>query len=138
MGYEVSVDAAHMLVHSRWHGVVDAAGFFDYIDTVWRDPAVQSYNELMDFRIVTRIDLSNSAIAELARYSQAFDDPGHAVRSALVADEALGFGLSRMFAALRSLLPEAGREFQAFRSEDDALVWLGGSGLDTLSPCDAS
>ena len=124
MPFVVSVDHASTIVHSSWDGTVDVDELVSYIDEVWREPAVKGYNELIDFREVSGVEVPSEAIAEIAAYSRAFDNPDQNARSAVVAPAGLIYGLSRMFSSMRALEPQDRREFQVFEQHAEAVAWL--------------
>jgi len=124
MAFTVSIELARRRVTSVWHGPVDRALLFDYVERVWADPGVRELDEVVDFRAVTDIDLPGAAIAELAEYSRKLDNPRGYARSAVIASAQLAFGLSRMFASLRASVPENRREFRVFEDMASAERWL--------------
>ena len=124
MGFEVSVDHEQRVVISTWQGDVDEALLFAYVDDIWRDPDVRGYNELIDFRLVDDVAVSSEAIHAVADYSRGFDNPDQPARSAVVAQTGLVFGLSRMFATIRSLEPDDNRQFEVFDDLAVAEQWI--------------
>ncbi len=124
MPFTAEVDHDASQVRSVWEGIADEAQLIAYIDEVWSDPSVRGYCELIDFRAVTRVDVPSEAIATLAGYSRAFDNPDRPAKSAIVAPQALVFGLSRMFASLRGTDPEDRRTWRVFEDYQRACKWL--------------
>lgn len=124
MSWNVDVDHGRRRVVSRWLDVADESQLFDYVDTVWTDPAVRGYDELIDFRAVTDVQVSSAAIEALAQYSRTYDNPEQTARSAIVAAQALVFGLSRMFSTLRALEEHDRREWRVFDDLARATDWL--------------
>ena len=125
MPYRVDVDHDRQLVSSVWEGDVDEALCTSYIEGVWGDPAVSGYNELVDFRAIAAIDLPMTAIQRLAVRSRSVADPDAVSRSALVASEALIYGLSRMYVSMRDEDDSHRREWKVLDNIDEARRWLG-------------
>jgi len=126
MPFEVNIDHQRRLVASVWRGNVDVSECVSYIDGVWGDPAVQAYNELVDFRDVEHFDLQTEDIERLVFRSRAVADPGARARSAMVASDAVVFGLSRMYVSLRDVDDEHRREWRVLEDYDEAVRWLDG------------
>lgn len=126
MPFAVTIDQDRELVESRWAGVATAELLTAYIDEVWADPAVRCYKEMIDFREITDVQIPSSSIRAFAKYSRLFDNPDTPARSAVVAPQALVFGLSRMFSTIRSLSPGDNREFRVFADIEEARRWLAG------------
>ena len=124
MPFSVEVDEQKHVVISRWQGGVDEQLLRQYVDDAWSAPSRRGYNELIDFSGVTEVNASFETIQAMAEYSRQFDNPETTARTALVAPTALLFGLSRMFASLRTSDESENREFAVFESEPEALRWL--------------
>ena len=82
------------------------------------------FDELHDYRSVTRIEASGQEITDFANSFRRYDDGGRTEGSniAFVADMDEVFGLSRMTQMLREDSPP---EFQVFRDMAAARKWLG-------------
>jgi len=124
MAYDVRIDHELQIVESHWKGAATADMLADYVDRVWTDPELRNFNELIDFREVTDIQIPTEAIHAVAAYSRRFDNPDVAARSAVIAPPGLAFGLSRMFSTIRSLDPEDRREFKVFGDITAGRAWL--------------
>ena len=70
MPLDVDIDHDRRLVSSVWAGEVNEALCIAYIEGVWGDPAVGAYDELVDFREVTNMDLPLEAIQRLVSRSR--------------------------------------------------------------------
>ncbi len=120
----MQIDRERGLVESRWNGVATEELLTEYVDQIWTDPTVRSFNELIDFREVSDVEVSSEAVHSIADYSRQFDNPDTAARSAVIAPSGLVFGLSRMFSTIRSLEPSNKRDFQVFEDIDTGRAWL--------------
>ena len=127
MPFSVDIDRDKRLVASVWTGEVDEAECVAYIDDVWGDPTVGDYDELLDFRAVTAIDLPLEAMQRLVSRSRAVANPGAASRSVLVASAELVYGLSRMYVAMRDIGAAHEREWNVVDDIDVARRWLRGA-----------
>lgn len=124
MPFQVNVDHEQRLVSSVWEGEIDERVCIDYIEGVWGDPAVGEYDELVDFRPVTHMNLPTEAIQRLACRSRSVATVGAKARSVLVASEAMVYGLSRMYVSLRDMDDTHQREWQVLDDMDAARRWL--------------
>ena len=124
MGFEVHVDTQQKLIISRWQDAVDETALRSYVDEAWTDPSRRGFNELIDFSLVSDVDAPFEALQAVAEYSRQFDNPEKSARTAVVAPSDLIFGLSRMFAGLRSADEDDRRLFAVFGSDKEASHWL--------------
>ncbi len=124
MGFKVHVDIERKLISSHWDGSVDETLLRKYVDEAWTDPSRRGFNELIDFSAVEEVDAPFEVLLAVADYSRQFDNPEDSARTAVVAGTDLIFGLSRMFASLRSSDESDRREFAVFSTDDEALHWL--------------
>ena len=124
MPYSVDIDHEKRLVTSAWQGDVDEALCISYIDGVWGRPELGQYDELLDFRCVTSVDLSMEALQRLVSRSRSVADPSAISRSVLVATGELVYGLSRMYVSLRDSDDTHQREWNVLDDIDAAQHWL--------------
>lgn len=124
MGFEVELDIDKKLIVSRWQGAVDEAALRLYVDEAWTDPSRRGFNELIDLSGVSEVDASFEALQAVADYSRQFDNPDESARTAVIASTDLIYGLSRMFASLRSANEDDRRQFAVFESDEQAQAWL--------------
>ena len=136
MPVEVNIDNQRGLVASVWSGSVDEAQCSSYIEGVWGESTVSAYDELLDFRNVTNFELPIEAIQRLVTRSRSVAAPEARARSALVASEAMAFGLARMYVSMRDLDDEHQREWQVLTNYDEALRWLDPSRPVAISTSD--
>jgi hypothetical protein len=107
------------------HGILTEADVFGYQRDVWSRPEVISYDELIDMRRVTQIEMpSAEQVRDLAQVAAEMDHEGITSRLAIVASADLVFGLGRMFQTYRQLNPKSTKEVRVFRSMVEALSFL--------------
>jgi len=87
-----------------------------------------SYNQLLDFTGVENIHLTVAGIRHLAHTAVGTDVTGRRTRLAIVVDRPVAFGLARMYATYRSLVPGQSKDVAVFKQRRDALDWLNGTG----------
>ena len=124
MPYDVSIDHEQKLVSSVWRGDIDEAVCVSYINDVWGIPEIGAYDELVDFRKVTTMDLSIEAIQRLVSRSRSVATPDAVARSALVATGDIMYGLSRMYVSFRDMDDAHQREWKVVDDIDEARRWL--------------
>ena len=124
MPFEVDIDHDRGLVSSVWRGRVDEAECTDYIRSVWGRPAIGHYDEFVDFRAVTGFDLDTEAIQRLVTRSTNVAVLNARARSVFVADEAIVFGLSRMYVSMREQNRGDAREWLVTADYDAARAWI--------------
>jgi hypothetical protein len=125
MPIEYRIDHKRRLVIARGIGALVHEDFMGYQQSVWSDPAIASYNELVDMTGVENIELeSSSRIKELAMTSAGMDAPGAERRFAIVAKDDLAFGLGRMYEAYREMQPQSRKRVGVFRTMREALEYL--------------
>ena len=126
MPIEVRIDHARKLVMARVHGTMSDEETFGYQRGVWSDPEVAGYDELVDMTAVGEIQLPSSARArELATLSASMDVSGPETKMAILAPTDEAFGLGRMFEMMRELQPGSRRKVGVFRTESEAMDFLG-------------
>jgi len=120
------VDHALHLVVAVGHGVVTDADVFGYEHELRACEDARGYDELIDMTPVVRIDVpSPDRVRELAQEA-ADADLGHPPsRLAIIAPSDITFGLGRMFQAHRQLNPRSRKQVGVFRTEAEALAYLG-------------
>ena len=120
MPTDFTIDPEHHLVISRGSGVFTHADYLDHMSRVGADPKFRpDFNQLVDCRAISQMDLSGGEISDLAGRS-VFGDLSH---RAFVVSSEVQFGLTRMFATYREM--KGGQEIRVFRTMPEALSWLG-------------
>jgi len=111
-------------VVTTWGRVVADDALMDYQETVWSDPAVHGYDELIDFRALEQIDVTTEGLEKVAALAAGMDAAAGAGRFAIVVSDTLSFGLSRMYEAFREIDEKSSRQLMVFQRLGDALEWL--------------
>jgi len=128
MSVEHRIDHDARLIVTVWDGAASGQSLMDalrdYQDQIKADISVQAYDELLDFRLIATVDLSAKEMMTLSRMAQLSDRRDVRTKLALVVSSPLIYGLSRMYIAYRSLVPNANKELAVFKSMDDAGKWL--------------
>ena len=120
MPADFSIDAQRRIVFSRAEGVLTVAEILDNSDRMRRDPEFRpDFNQLFDLRGVTKFELSNEDIEQLAR--QLIFAPES--RRAFLVTPGLQVGMARMFATYRTI---AGGEhgIRIFTDPGEARSWV--------------
>jgi hypothetical protein len=125
----VQVDHARRLVIAQASGILSDEEVFGYQRQIWSDPAVAGYDELVDMTRVEEIRLpSHQRARELAALSASMDRPAHETKFAIVAPQDVAFGLGRMYEMLREMQPGGGKQVAVFRTQREAMAFLGREG----------
>ena len=123
-----AVDHQRRLVVARWEGTVVAEDLFAYQQEAWSRPDVAGYNELINMLDVKELPDTGPlapVLESLANVSAKMDPAGTSSRLAIVAPNALVFGLGRMYQAFRSISPGSNKEVGVFRTLAEARAFLG-------------
>lgn len=129
MPIDYEIDHQCRLVTAKAHGTLTHEDVISYQKEVWSRPDVNGYNELVDMSAVAHIDLKSvDRVRELAKMSADMDDRSTPSRFAIVAPTGESFGLGRMYQTYRSLDDRSTKEVGVFRTLDEALDFINGSG----------
>jgi hypothetical protein len=113
------IDARQGMVYSKATGVFGRVEAMDHMARLLRHPDFRpEFNQLADFREITKLALSNAEVKDLARQTVF----GANSKRAFVVASDLQFGLSRMFGTFREMAGEPG--LMTFKSMAEALSWL--------------
>ena len=113
------IDKERKLVITTAWGDCNADDVLEFRKQVLKDRDFDpSFSQLADFTGVTKVDVSPDEVRMLATKSP-FSTQS---RRALVADNQVIFGLSKMFGILRNLRGE--KLIRVFRTRSEALDWL--------------
>ena len=121
--YSIEVDPERRLVLTTWGVSCSDEALAEYQKTVWARPEVREFNELIDFRCVSETSVTSRGVRDIARLSARMHLPESA-RTALVVDDALSFGMGRMYEGYRGNDDESTRDIRVFKELDAALEWL--------------
>jgi hypothetical protein len=133
MPIDYRIDHERRLVLAAAHGAITEADLLGYQRTVWSDPTIAGYGELVDMSDVATIKTPSVAgMRTLAALSASMDTPQSPSRFAIVAPGDLAFGLGRMYQAYRELKTGSRKQLAVFRTRDEASEWL--AGVDSKQP----
>lgn len=114
------IDVPQRTVFSTGTGVFTQADFLEHMRALKSDPKFDpSFNQLIDGRALTKMDLAADQIKQLATRTIFTPESGRA----FVVSSAVHFGMTRMFAAYREIQDQ--QQVMVFREMPDALRWLG-------------
>ncbi len=113
------IDTKLGMVYSKATGLFSRVEVLDHMTRLVCHPDFRpEFNQLLDFREITKLELSNAEVKEFASRT-IFS--AHSKRAFVVASD-LQFGLSRMFKTYREIEGEQG--IMVFREMPEALSWL--------------
>jgi hypothetical protein len=122
--YDIKIDNTQRRVVTIWGAVATDAALMDYQKTVWSDPAIHGYDELIDFRFLAQIEVTTEGLEKVAAVAAGMDAAAGTGRFAIVVGDTLSFGLSRMYEAFREIDEKSSRQLMVFQRLEDALEWL--------------
>jgi hypothetical protein len=119
MPADFHIDTERGMVFSKATGVFSCSDVLDHMARLLSHPDFRPiYNQLLDFRGITKVDLSSDEVRELGQ--RTIFSPQS--RRAFVVASDLQFGLARMFGIYRELEGEEG--IKICREMKEALSWL--------------
>lgn len=122
--YTSEIDEKHFRVVTTWGPVVTDAALMAYQKSVWSDPAVRGFDEVIDFHALKEVEVTTEGLEAVAHAAAAMDDPDEQSRFAIVILDSLSFGLSRMYEAFREMHAKSSRHIMIFEDLDAAMAWL--------------
>ena len=122
--YTIEIDKEHSRVLTTWGPVVTDAALMDYQKSVWSDPAVRGFDELIDFRGLDKIEVTTEGLEAVAHAAAGMDEQIEPSRFAIVIRDTLSFGLSRMYEAFREMHAKSSRQIMIFHHLEEAIGWL--------------
>lgn len=121
------IDHDSTLIETIWEGNIADNTFFDalknYLSTIKSQPDLFSYNEIVDFSSVNKVELTFKEISELANIAIKSDSPTTKTRLALVTSSKLAYSFAKMYKVYRNLMPSSNKEVDVFQSRQAALDW---------------
>ena len=127
MPIEYKIDHSRRLVMAWASGNLTAEEIFVYQHEVWSRSEVKGYDELIDMRNVEEIvSPSRDRVEKLAKLSSEMDDEATASKFAIVASDALAYGIGRIYESYRNLDPRSTKTVRVFRSMQEAMDWIEG------------
>ena len=91
-------------------------------------PDFQKYNELVDFRSITSINISASELKKLSNIASKKDTQGTVTKLALLVDSKPAFTLAKVYEFIRNLNPILKKQVKVFQEFEPALDWVTESG----------
>ena len=122
--YVNEIDTERLRVVTTWGSIVTDAALMDYQKSVWSNPAVRGFDELIDFRGLEKVEVTTEGLEAVAYAAADMDDPNEPSRFAIVIGDSLSFGLSRMYEAFREMHEKSSRQIMIFNDPKEALTWL--------------
>jgi hypothetical protein len=126
-----SIDDNAKLIATVWTGAITDLELSEALEQYHRQIRefdYLSYSQLLDFGEAERIQLTVAGIRHLAHLAVGTDVPGRKTKLAIVVDRPVAYGLARMYATYRGLVPGQSKEVAVFRERGKALKWLKGTG----------
>jgi hypothetical protein len=124
MMHDTKVDRENRRVVTTWGTAVTDESLREYQQSVWDDPKLHQFDELIDFRSVDDVRVTTNGLRAVAALAASMDEPGTKSRFAIVVGNPLSFGLARMYETFRGLDDKANREVAVFDQLDAAIAWL--------------
>jgi hypothetical protein len=122
--YVNEIDTERLRVVTTWGSIVTDAALMAYQKSVWSNPAVRGFDELIDFRGLEKVEVTTEGLEAVAYAAADMDDPNEPSRFAIVIGDSLSFGLSRMYEAFREMHEKSSRQIMIFNDPKEALTWL--------------
>ena len=122
--YDITVDHERRRVVTTWGPIVSDASLLAYQKTVWKDPRVHGFDEMIDFSGLQEIEVTTEGLEAVAHMAAGMDDAAGRSRFAIVVGDSLSYGLSRMYEAFREMDEKSTRQVMIFKQREEALAWL--------------
>jgi len=95
--------------------------FNKYQDELKYLPDFQKYNELVDFRPITSINITASELKQLSNLASKQDTREIATKLALLVDSKPAFTLAKVYEVIRNLNPASKKQVKVFQEFEEAL-----------------
>jgi len=119
MPADFEIDPVHRVVFSRGFGIFTHADYLDQMEQLRCDSRFQpEFNQLVDCRAITLLDLTAAQIQDLAMKSVFKPE---SLRAFVVTND-VQYGLSRMLGSYREI--KGANTLVVFKEMTDALSWL--------------
>lgn len=119
MPYSMKFEPAHDVVTGTATGSLRLHDAFEGAVSVWEHREWKGKSVVWDFRSA-RFEMTADAVRELAQFVTRHQPFPRPPRVALVVATEVGFGLARMFGALRE---DVSTEVRVFQDYEDAVAW---------------
>jgi hypothetical protein len=87
-------------------------------------PDYRKYNEMVDFRSITSINITASELRELSSLTIAKDTQEEVTKLALLVDSRPARTLAKIYEMIRNFNPLSKKQVKIFQDTDSALTWL--------------
>jgi len=122
------IDNNNQLIITTWEGEACDIEFIEaiknYQKNIQTHPDYVDFNEVVDFRKVTKLKLTNEGIKTIGTIASTTDTQGINKKLALIVSSNLAYGLARMYEAYRSFSKNANKEIRVFKDETEAYKWV--------------
>ena len=122
------IDDTHKLIFTTWEGAATDAdctsAMKNYLVKFSGNAYYSHYNEMVDCRNVTHIDVTPAGICKLSKMASEFDKNRSHTKLALLVSSDLAYGMARMYELYRSAIPGTRKDIRVFKKENDALEWI--------------
>lgn len=98
--------------------------FNKYQDELKHLPDFQKYNELVDFRPITSINITASELKQLSNLASKQDTREIVTKLALLVDSKPAFTLAKVYEVIRNLNPASKKQVKVFQEFEEALDWV--------------
>jgi hypothetical protein len=98
--------------------------FNKYQDELKYLPDFQKYNELVDFRPITSINITASELKQLSNLASKQDTREIVTKLALLVDSKPAFTLAKVYEVIRNLNPASKKQVKVFQEFEEALDWV--------------
>jgi len=95
--------------------------FNKYQDELKYLPDFQKYNELVDFRPITSINITDSELKQLSNLASKQDTREIVTKLALLVDSKPAFTLAKVYEVIRNLNPASKKQVTVFQEFEEAL-----------------
>jgi hypothetical protein len=95
--------------------------FNKYQDELKYLPDFQKYNELVDFRPITSINITDSELKQLSNLASKQDTREIVTKLALLVDSKPAFTLAKVYEVIRNLNPASKKQVKVFQEFEEAL-----------------
>lgn len=124
MPLSVQVIPERRLIRLVGSGTVTDEELLAYVEEYLGSGRFGGYDELVDFRRASLLEVSYSGLCRVAERAAAADPASRLAKVALLVSEPLALGLSRLYQSLREA-KGGSRQVRVLLREEDALDWLG-------------
>ena len=96
----------------------------NYQKEIKNQEEVYSYNEIVDFSLISSIQLNVNEIIQLTKIASLSDSATKKTKLALIFGSNMAFSFGMMYKAYRNLLSKSNKEVNVFKNQAEALTWI--------------